>query len=276
MRSKRGEAVTVSADGQETPKRTRNEDCCEKIATVPLLLAPVALLGNLASTVRRVQSGCLNVLLRRLQLRFRLFRRTFLLGLIPVALAPAPCVSCAGVVDICERSRCCVIVGCGTAYGLTESLGRSRRKDAQLRWRRMSALERSEACRKRAILEARLLTTRNWFVLPGLIVALLFLFLKFLIVDVLWHVKRADEVAQGLRNLMEDVVHGSFAVSAEHEFLFRERRAAQRGREFVAAFVVLATVVVLALFKDGASLYDLLIGGGPTREMMRANQAIAQ
>ena len=214
---------------------------------------------------------------RNEQVRMNVFRWTFLLGLIFALLALVPhTASCADVASFCGCRLPCVIAACGGSYGIAESLSKSRRKDAQLRWQRMTASERSEACRKRTLWEARLLTTRNWIVLPGLIAVLLFLFLKFLIVDVLWHVRRANEVAQGVHNLMEDVLYGPFAMSAGQEFFFRERRAVQRGREFVAAFVVLTIVVLLALFDDGARLYDFLIGGCPTHEMMRADQAIAR
>lgn len=120
------------------------------------------------------------------------------------------------------------------------------------------------------------MTVRNWIVLPGLIAVLLFLFLKFLIVDVLWHVRRANEVAQGFRNLMEDLLYGPFAMRADQEFFFRERRAVQRGRESIAAFVVLTIVVLLAFFNDGARFYDFLVGGCSTREMMRADQEVAR
>lgn len=195
---------------------------------------------------------------------------SILLMMLPFVASCADAVDCSG----CRRSS--VIAAFGGSYGLVESLEKSRRNDAQLRWQRMTASERSEACRKRTLWEARLLTTRNWIVLPGLIAVLLFLFLKFLIVDVLWHVRRANEVAQGVRNFMEDVLYGPFAMSAGQEFFFRERRAVQRGREFVAAFVVLTIVVLLALFDDGARLYDFLIGGCPTCEMMRAVQGVAR
>lgn len=193
--------------------------------------------------------------------------------ILTVLLAMGSFASCGEVAGCHGCWQRCLIAGFASSDGIARILSESRRKTIRRNWKRMTAEERLEACRKRLCWEKRLLTARNWIVLPGLSILLLFLVAKFLVADVFWHMRRVSGVALGLHNLMEDVLYGPAAITcSDQELVIRIRRADSRRRELVVALLSMVLVSVFVCMNNGARLYDFIIGSGPTQEMMRESE----